>query len=346
MQKKSRQISLGYDTITGKRIRKRIYYTSEADFRRQEKEVIALYARKGIASSITYEQYLRKWWEAYISPLAVNTRRSYQTALNHTKSLYDKQMSKITRADLQNIINSISDRPTTCKKLCVLLNNIWENAVFDDVVGKNITKGIKRPICPKSERKALTREELEAISNTKFNEQEQLLVDILRQFGLRPGEALALSKSDFNRKEGTLTICKSLAHDGQKPFLKDTKTHSTRVLPVPLEFFELLPKNSRSIYLFTNKDGELLTRKQEHTLSQSIIQKVNRTMGGNKHIRATRMVLYSFRHTKATELYYTKGISHKAAAAYLGHSEEMFIRTYSHLDKDKEELEALRTMVI
>lgn len=346
MQKKSKQISLGYDPVSGKRIRKRIYYTSEASFKRQEKEAIALYARKGISTSMTYEQYLNRWWEAYISPLAINTQRSYQTTLNNTKSLYSRQMSKITRVDLQKIINSISNHPTTCKKLCVLLNNIWENAVFDDVVSKNITKGLKRPVCPKSERKALTAKELEAIERANFSEQEQLLVNILRQFGLRPGEALALTKSDFNRREGTLTICKSLSHDGEKPFLKDTKTHNTRVLPVPAEFFDLLPKGNKSIYLFTNKDGQLLTKKQEHNLAQSIIQKVNKEMGGTKTLKATRMVLYSFRHTKATELYYAEGISHKAAAAYLGHSEEMFIRTYSHLDESKEELEVLRKLVI
>lgn len=168
-----------------------------------------------------------------------------------------------------------------------------------------------------------------------------MLVDILLQFGLRPGEAFALCKTDIDFQKKELHIAKSLTHDHQTPILKSTKTQQERTLPIPDSMLPTL-KSINRLYLFVNKDGALYTRKQMFSFGQKLIAKINRQMGGTSRLRVTDMSLYNFRHHKASILYYTEGISNKAKAKYMGHSEEMFIRTYSHLMEQKENMDVLR----
>jgi integrase len=80
-------------------------------------------------------------------------------------------------------------------------------------------------------------------------------------------------------------------------------------------------------------------------LQNSILNKINTAMGGTKKIRKTDITLYNFRHHKASLLYYLPGVSVKAKAAYLGHSEEMFLKVYSHMMEEKEDKEVLRDAV-
>lgn len=339
-----KQIDVGTDPMTGKRVRKRIYANSKTELDRKIKESVSEYAKNGSPSNMTFKEYKDKWYAANCANLALNTQSNYNTALNKTKHLDFTKMKNIIRTDLQKIVTDNAHHPYIARRVAVLLNSIWEAAVIDGVVEKNIAYKLKKPPKPQSNRRAFTQAELDALKKIDFTEDELLMVRILRQFGLRPGEAFALTLKDFNRAEKTLTICKSLTHNKENPVLKDTKTHVTRVLPVPDQFFDYLPK--KKLYLFVNDDRTLLTKKQEWAFSRSILDKLNVALGGTNELKVTDAVLYTFRHTKATELYYTEGISLKAKAAYMGHSEEEFIRTYSHLMKEKEELEVLRKSVV
>ena len=60
-----------------------------------------------------------------------------------------------------------------------------------------------------------------------------------------------------------------------------------------------------------------------------------------KAIGVPKCTLYSFRHRRATDLYYLtqqvgSGVTTKYAASILGHSELVFLKTYSHVDMDQE----------
>lgn len=344
MAKLSKQISLGIDPMTGKRIRKRIYYTSKTDFERQKKELIKEFTKHGVPSNITFGEYRKKWFDATYKNLYPTTKTTYLSSLKHASVLDHMKLQDITRLELLDIMNDIWNTPHTANRLAVMLQGLWDSAVLDGIVDKNIAYKLKKPPKPKTNTRALTDEELQAVKDTEFTEDEQLLVNILRQFGLRPGEAFALKPSDFNRKNKTLTISKAVAYNKETPFIKPTKTTVTRVLPVPDEFFNLLPKK-KCLYYF-NYEGELLTKKRRETMCRHICEKINETMGGNKKLKIFDATLYIFRHTKATDLYYLQGISMKMKAAYMGHSEEMFLKTYSHLRKERENTELLRTMAV
>jgi integrase len=82
-------------------------------------------------------------------------------------------------------------------------------------------------------------------------------------------------------------------------------------------------------------------------MSARILKVINKALGGTDELKVIgNMTMYSFRHTYATNLYYNAVkpgiISTKKAAQIMGHSEEMFIKRYTHLDDDKEQMDALR----
>lgn len=343
-KKYSKQISLGYDPMTGKRIRKRVYADSKAGLRQAEHELIKEYAKRGNPSNMLYKDYEDLWWQANCSHLTPKTQSGYQDLLKKMEPLHNRKMSQIIRTDLQQILSDCWDRPVLCNKLASMMSNIWRNAAQDGVVEKNIAEKLKRPKRAAPVRRALTEAEMSAIKVADFTPEERLLVDILLQFGLRPGEALALDLRSFNRQDRTLTINKALTHDGTRPVIKSTKTGVTRTLPVPDSFWPKLPK--KAMYLFQNEDGSLYSRGQVLNISNHIRLKINKAMGGSYYFRVTDMSLYTFRHNKASQLYYLPGVSLKKKAEYMGHSEMMFIRTYSHLIDAKEDTEALREAVI
>lgn len=345
MKKLSKQITLGYDPYTGKRIRTRVYGASKAALAQAEKDALREFAKSNSITSITFGKYRDKWFEANCTTVSPRTQEYYRGLLKKLEPLENMRMSRITRLDLQKIINDNWEHPTSCKRIAMISGWIWRSAVIDGAVDKNIAEGLKTPKKPKSERQALSQAELEGIRKADFDGQEQFLVDVLLQFGLRPGEAFALSPRSFNRKTRTLRIDKAVSYTGGQPFIKSTKTDVIRDLPVPDSFWQKIPK-TKGMYFFVNDEGKLFTRSEAGSLAARIIGKINKAMGGSKTVKATHMSLYTFRHNKASLLYYMPGISLKKKAEYMGHSEKMFLQTYSHLMEGKEDTEMLRQEVM
>ncbi len=346
MKKKlSKQITLGINPENGKRIRKRIYASSTTELNKKEKDAVAEFTKQGITSSMSVKAYTDRFFQAYCTTLAPNTQNGYKTAIRKLEPIYYIPMAKITHTDLQEIITQNKDHPWVCSKMCTAYKTIWESAVLDGVVSKNIAYNFKHPKKVAAEKRAFTEAELKAIKSAPFTPIEQLMVNILLQFGLRPGEAFALDRTSIDEKNLTLTINKSLTHVGQTPLIKSTKTCATRILPIPKTFLPKLKPVNKTVYLFANPDGSLYTKKQVFCFCKRILQKINLKMGGTKTIKATEMTFYYFRHNKASLLIYTD-VSIVAKAKYLGNSPEVFLSTYAHLIEQKENFDKLSEEVI
>ena len=100
--------------------------------------------------------------------------------------------------------------------------------------------------------------------------------------------------------------------------------------------------------LFTKQDGQQHTKSSYVKMSARIMKKWNQALGGDSVMNMLpNVTMYSFRHRKATDLYYLcqrGSISTKYAAELMGHSEEIFIRTYSHIDMEHEDLAAVTNL--
>lgn len=345
MKKISKQVTLGIDPFTGKRVRRRIYATSKTALAQAEKDVVREFAQTGVPSKITYKEYEQKWFEAYRSQTQPHTQAGYRSILKRNIPLQDRKLKDITKTDLQKIINDNWYTPSVCERYASMMKQLWDCAIDDGICQKNVAHGLRLPKKQKTDRRPLTEKELQGIRDADLDPMERFMMDVLLQFGLRPGEALALTPSDFSRKDRILTISKAVGYKNNIPFIKDTKTGVTRRLPVPDSFWNKIP-DIRTLYFFTGKDGKMMHRSYAFRFQRRIIDKINAAMGGNERIRVTDMTFYNCRHHKASLLYYLPGISIKKKAEYMGHSERLFLQTYSHMMEDKEDTEILRTAVI
>lgn len=346
MAKYQKQVSLGYNA-EGKRIRKWIHADSQQELNRKERELL-MSADKELQSSTRFGTYAQQWIETYKSNKSVATQELYKYTLKHLSPLDQKPLKDITRMDVQRIINELSDRPTMASMVAMTVKQILDSAAADNLIQPKYLK-IDLPKKQKAEKRALTDTEKEAVKSAELEPMERLFVDIEFYLGLRPEETRALQPRDFDLKARIVTISKACALSGGQPHIKDTKTGVVRTIPIPDALCaEIRAYNAHfsGFYYFTDEQGHLFTKGRYRAFCASIFKKINAALGGNDHMNLLNgMTMYTFRHNRATELYYLPGISTKKKAEYMGHSELMFLRTYSHLDDTKEDEELLRQVL-
>ena len=128
--------------------------------------------------------------------------------------------------------------------------------------------------------------------------------------------------------------------------VKTTKTGRKRSVPLPKELEELLKSQKKTGIWIISRDGKPFTKSMFNRLGDRILAKINIALGGTKEMNVLNGIsLYSFRHTYATTIYYKAVlpgfISTKQAAAILGHSVDLFINRYTHINDEHENLEVL-----
>lgn len=349
MKKKyCKQAYFGKDE-NGKPIRKRFY----ADTKSELRDMIDQYRedRKKVSnpSDVTFREYSQQWFQIYKSNRATQTQNTCMTHLKKCKKLEPVQIKKVTRSMCQSIVNESWEHPHAAKGVADVLRQIFRSAAHDGIIATSPAEHLSRPKLPKPKFHLLTDRELEAVKNAKLSDQDRLFVTILQTFGLRPGEALALRPDDFDFHGKILRIDKSLELPGTGGSqIKSTKTDVSRDIPIPdalIPYLREATSNAQGFFLFTNKSGRLHTKSSYKRLSERIWKAVNVELGGNNSLNiVSDCTLYDFRHRRATDLYYLcqQGvISTKKAAALMGHSEIIFLKTYSHIDDTKENTQAI-----
>jgi integrase len=333
-----RWVSYGKDH-NGKRLRKRFYGDTKIELEMNIAKFLTAYEKRTSPSAVTFGAYAEQWMDTYKSNRSTNTKEMYREALKKCAPISPVAMQAITRSDCQGIINEVWDMPRTAQIVRLLLKQVFDAAVEDGIVNESPAARLEIPKNKKAEKRLLTEEEIEAVRNAPLSEMDRMFVNLMLVFGLRPGEALALTKKDFDLDAMVLHVTKSLELPNQAPpKLKDTKTGSTRDIPVPDAFRTLLegyklPK--KTSFLIHQENGHPMTKSSYRRLCDRVLK-----AAGNP----TGMTMYSFRHYRATQLYYLTQqgkISTKKAAYLMGHSEKMFLDVYSHIDENKEDSSVL-----
>lgn len=348
MAKYSKQISLGFDA-EGKRIRKWIHADSQRELQRRERELLKEADRQAVRT-VLFGDYAQRWFETYKSTKETRTKEFYRTGLVKLESLNRKELSRITRSMLQQILAENWEHPRTCKKLAGIMSQIFRSAIADGLIYRNPAESLDIPKQTRAEKRILTQAEKEAIASAELPPSEKLFLDLCRQLGLRPEEARALTRSAIDLKNGTVTIDKASIFNENAPELKGVKNGKPRTLPLPNGLISSLREYIKGCkwLLFTDTKGNLMSKSSYRCFQKRIFDEINRKLGGNDRMNVLNgMTFYTMRHTKGTELYYLTQegkISTKLAAQYMGHSEIVFLSTYSHIDEQREQIEALRAV--
>ena len=320
-------VSIGYDN-DGKPIKKYLYAktTRELDLKKAQYITAPI---KAVNKNIQLADYSKRWIENFKNNITPGTLKLYRTALDkYILPTYGaKTLSAITKADIQALINENFNSFAICHKIKITFKQILDLAMDESLIQRNVCYNIKMPQKNKPNKRALTKAEVDAIFNADLNDMERLFVEILYYFGVRRGEALALTGADF--KNGYLTINKNLTTVDGVGVISTPKTqNSYRQIPIPKQFTP--PKTKER--LFRNDKNELLFDARFRYFWKHIKKKIEDYLGYE-----TDMTCHTFRHNYCTLCYYQ--FSLLQTKELMGHADEkMIMEVYAHLDHEKESL--------
>lgn len=327
----------------GKEKREYVFAYTEKEL---EKKLLDIKIRVGKGEfidndTVTVEEWGNQWLESYKTNKEYKTWQMYDNVLrNHiVKELGHLKLIDVKPFHIQGLINSRHKLglTKTLKNIKLTLNQMFEQAIENELMIKNPAKRIELPSKDKKERRFLDKNELLYIDRADLTSKERAFIYFALYAGLRRGEILALTKSDV--KDGIIKVRKTLVF---KNNIGEIKTHpktsaGIRDLPITLKirsFIENYVKSTKGMYLFVPQTSNgLMTETSFRSMWSCIMRKVNTAAGGNCKIKAIEhFTPHELRHTFATMLYYSK-VGIKEAQYLMGHaSADITLNIYTHLD--------------
>lgn len=286
-----------------------------------------------ISDTTPFGSYARRWLEVYKANKGIQTYNMYQSTIKHLNSLDLIPVKKITRSNIQELINGNSEHPRTCEVMLLTLKQIFKSAVEDGLILKTPCTGIELPRHIRNERRALTDEEKNKLRSAVLLPQERILLLLLYGTGCRPAEAYALTRQDIDFKKGIISINKSVQYDGNSlSSVSAPKTNasirsvivSESILRGLKHLIDKIPTEN----ILGGNTGQIMNKTKYQTMFRHILLKAG--------LKGSGITQYTFRHNFVTECYYA-GISLKECQRQMGHKDyKMILEVYSHLDEEKE----------
>ncbi|MBR5344692.1 MAG: site-specific integrase [Clostridia bacterium] len=241
-------------------------------------------------------------------------------------------INEITVSDVQQFFNTKSElSQSTNKHIRYLLNSIFESALEDDLVVRNVMTS-KRLVIRGGEnpRKALTSVQVQNICQQmpELKLQERLLLSLLLYTGMRRGEILALEWKNVDLAGGLIHVVQSADFpDNNNPSLKAPKSKAGfRVIPIlpPLKDV-LLEAQSQAVGCFLIGDGDApCTKRAYQWLYDKIKERIN-LYGATAHV---------FRHTFITMS--SVFLDPKTLQSIAGHSKcDITLNRYAHAQQEQ-----------
>lgn len=217
---------------------------------------------ESVASNMTFEKIADKWLQVYaatgVKRGSIRIREKEVKLLN--KYLAKSPITDITHYMYQNVLMELDKEEyakTTISGVNTCANMIFKYAIRNKLIKGNPREGAVIP------KKSMTVEELEndKIEDSYFESKE--LDDFLKTVltigleldrewfftlafsGMRPGELIALKKSDLDFKSNTIRISKTLYNENNnmKEYeLDTTKTNTVRIIDMDKPIMDMLKK--------------------------------------------------------------------------------------------------------
>lgn len=223
--------------------------------------------------------------------LSLETQRKHDIRFNYLKEYHNIPISKITAFDIQISLNNLSDKSQdVIRSVFTIWKQIYHCAIINDYVFQDQTLKIIVPVSekiksPKSVKMNRSLDEItSAILHYGSDEFTSRIISyaliVIAYLGLRPSEAYALKKSDFDFVNKQVTINKAIGSTTKKIVdVKPTKNiTSTRVIPIPDELLPYLYKlfeYQPSDFLFATKHGEFITSRKYSNFIHNAMKKAN-----------------------------------------------------------------------
>lgn len=334
----------------------------EVKLKIEEFEARNMYVKKTDVQKQTFGEYLENWFKSVrVYEVESSTYlRNEQTINYHIKdsSLYNTQMVNVDFELCQALINKLSEKysRSTISKVYVILNMCFNYAFTKGHIGENPIMKVKMPkesslVKKKKEAKWLSSNDVEklVLEAERLNTREFRIkgkvgervygvnayyVILIIYTGLRIGELMALTWSDIDFKNKTLSVNKSRAKgkiDGKTVlYVKDPKSESgTRLIPLSDRALYALQKIKECS---SDSDSDLIVT---NTSSESNITRTINRMLFRAGCEVEKCGLHALRHTFGS-LLLEKGVDLKTISYLLGHSDiTVTANIYLHITREK-----------
>ncbi|MGO2933277.1 tyrosine-type recombinase/integrase [Microbacterium sp.] len=234
-------------------------------------------------ASMTLADAVQAWMDSKKKP-GEASRSTYQNRIeNYVLPRWGStRLNAIKRTDVDTWVSALQEgtaprradvrgaqgplRPATIKGVLVPFNAALGLAVQEGWIRRNPSSGIETPRIETDPVIFLDHLQLERLIDTMRTtetSQDALLVAIMGNIGLRPGEAFALDVGDVDLVRRRISITKTFTVNGEKkPIIgKMPKTHaSIRDVPIPPHLIDDLRtqmgKRAKTTPLFVNRRGK------------------------------------------------------------------------------------------
>ena len=143
----------------------------------------------------------------------------------------DYQVSKITRADVQEWVAGL-DRSRSVTSRCVtILSSILDDAVADSLIHSNRATNIALPKTSKKPRVYLDHKQVEAFAIAAG--ENGVIIRTLAYTGLRWGELAGLHGPDVDTVGRRIHVNRNAVQVGSRIVVGTPKTHELRTVPIP-----------------------------------------------------------------------------------------------------------------
>jgi integrase len=272
--------------------------------------------------------WCKEWYETYKEPkLKTNTKEKYQVSLIRLKKyeIANIRLKDLSLEFIQKFYNRLAKdgySEETIKATHSLINGALEKADEINLIIKNPAKHATIPkVSSESsedkDAKALTTEQCEDfMEQLGRRTKHYMYAFFMLNTGLRPGEALALTRADIDLKKKTVKVNKTYLERSKKVQNSTKTVASKRTVPIPDNTIKLLtqymlkqPKKKPEDPLFQTETGK--------RPSQSYLRKRFKFAG--TAIGCPWVNLHTMRHSFASRLF-KEGVDVKIVSSLLGHA--------------------------
>lgn len=354
-------IYLGVDQVTGKKVKTKVTGRTQKEVKQKAKQEKIAFQQDGFtrfqATSIaSYQELSSLWWENYKHTVKPNTQDNVKKLLdNHVLPLFGVyKLDKLTTPLIQSIVNKLAEKTNKGEpgaylhydKIHALNKRILQYGVTMQAISSNPARDVVLPRnTQKAKRKKVKHFEnqdlkkfldyLGGLDLAKYrNLYEATLYKFLLATGCRINEALALSWSDIDLENATISITKTLNHLGQINSPKSKASY--RDIDIDQATITML----KAYQLRQIQEAWKLGGTETVVFSDFIHDyPSNKTLGTRlktqfKRAGVPNIGFHGFRHTHAS-LLLNSGIPYKELQYRLGHSTlSMTMDIYSHLSKE------------
>lgn len=281
----------------------------------------------------TFSEWADHWYTNYNGQVQSSTYSGYRYTLNILKSGFEDtpidQIKAMNISDFLNQLKEIGCSESKIHKCRTMLIQIFDEAVANDLVGKNPGRLAKVTRCSfmeqESHKDAFTDKELSLLMDNLSNDLLGNSIRTMLGTGMRVQELLALRPCDIAVDGSSIRIDKAVKMVDGHPILGPPKSNrSRRNIPVPNDFriyAKFLREKGGQAFIWTSTRDNLLY--SVGTFRNRFYKEVKKIPGVRK------LSPHCCRHTYVTRLQ-ANGVPMETIAALTGHSDIKTTEGYLH----------------